>query len=1424
MNPSKVCPECGKPVPADSQHQVCPACLLAQALASQSAGGQPAPAATPPSPEEIAGKFPQFEILECLGRGGMGVVYKARQKSLNRLVAIKILAPERERDARFAERFAREAELLAKLSHPHIVTIHDFGETGGLYYLVMEFVDGVNLRDLLRDGKLEPKQALAIVPEICDALQFAHEHGIVHRDIKPENILLDRHGRVKVADFGLAKLIGGSPDAAPGTAESPARGDLTEAGKIMGTPSYMAPEQSEHPGEVDHRADIYALGVVLYQMLTGELPGKLLEAPSKKVQIDVRIDEIVLRALERKPELRYQTAGEFRTQLNTIAVGASVPPAEPSVAVAVPSRFSRTAIWGAIWILVLPVGLAMNSFAALYNAGLPRHDPWRLVIGLPGIALAVFGEMGFLGTTVLGWIAVTQIRRSAGKLHGLWLAVFDGLLFPLLAIDTLIIKADLGGRTHVVGPGLTPGTAMAERNIPGSVVLLWLAVIIIVDFLIIRAVWRAVQKGHANDGAAKSPFFNTPRDYLALCCAALSGILGAVSGVAGFGRVIELLILLLALLGIVLALPLRKSWAGWSAFGAGSLNAVIWLIASAVFSSQHSVPAVAHVELAAFRSRLPQGTHLSRDHHSVYVVHDGVDLHYVFYYAGDFGVKDARHQNAQTSAWQEEGRIQLPNGRTFDFHRESDSPTHVHINNIDADLSTGRVIELRDDGTPMGAGWSVPLKVALDPPALAHLIANPGAGQTAMRDANLSFSPVIEREVKDGEAIDFDSGKQSKLPEFDSADQGFGGIGERVAAGATWMEKQQMDALFDGHSLNAFGMKVRALQSKYWDAMIPTELNNSISCIDPKAPPQVLLAPAKEGPATYAFQTREGGKGILQVIAFTDTGVKLRYKLVQDGGTKPPVALTTTAASTDDIPAFGPATNGLQVPSFGPVMERVLPSGVPCREQLFQFRSGEIFVLGNGPGTSKEEAAYDEKRIEDAGGVDMSAASNEDRIYIEGRGCIFTQDADKLRWDTFTAGQVTQAMKRARHIEGEVTPTKKELPATYLFRTARGQLGIMEVLGAVDTKHADWTENGMKFRYKLVQGTGTTTVATPPLIFGQGTQGLQAALHVTPGEPFGLRIYIRNVSDKAISIDGASYRQEDECLLTDAAGKPVPITRVTHDIKMGMIGGYYSPGQVAVFQCAGLSFQSTDKAPSSAGYVAQAPPGRYTLRMRLRLPGDDVPFPAQAGVWHGELETGPVTIEVKDPATQSVAPVADSIWSSILGPAVELTVNDLQTTHENCALSLDTGKLVAVPANITLETLTNPSAQVDVIAWARDNQVDAIAFVTTEGDRTVKCGLLCPGLVVLRAENLQWDPNTADPRMLKEDFEEAMHNFNKIPPFADVTTTGEFPANYLILDTRTHRRGILQILGVSDNPRGVKIRYRLVEGAPVKKVTPAAGL
>jgi predicted Ser/Thr protein kinase len=276
-----------------------------------------------PSLEELAPLFPSLEIQACIGKGGMGVVYRARQKELDRVVALKILPPGIGRDPSFAERFSREARALAKLNHPGIVTIHESGQTGGLYFILMEYVDGLNLRQLLLNGRISPREALAIVPQVCDALQFAHDRGIVHRDIKPENLLIDRSGRVKVADFGLAKLTG--TEAAVSAAAQAEDLDLTQAGRIMGTPRYMAPEQSACPDAVDHRADIYALGVVLYQMLTGELPGERLDPPSKKIRLDVRLDEVVLRALEKEPERRYPSATEFKTRLTLAQAGMQSP-------------------------------------------------------------------------------------------------------------------------------------------------------------------------------------------------------------------------------------------------------------------------------------------------------------------------------------------------------------------------------------------------------------------------------------------------------------------------------------------------------------------------------------------------------------------------------------------------------------------------------------------------------------------------------------------------------------------------------------------------------------------------------------------------------------------------------------------------------------------------------------------------------------------------------------------------------------------------------------------------------------------------------------------------------------------------------------------------------------------------------------------
>ncbi|HSH17684.1 MAG TPA: serine/threonine-protein kinase, partial [Verrucomicrobiae bacterium] len=247
----------------------------------------------------------------------------------------------------FAERFNREARALARLSHPHIVAVHEFGQTNGLNFFLMEYVDGVNLRQLQQRERLSPRDALQIIPQICDALQYAHDEGVVHRDIKPENVLVDRKGRVKIADFGLAKIMGRDNEALRLTAE----------GQIMGTPHYMAPEQLERPLAVDHRADIYSLGVVFYEMLTGDLPLGKFPPPSSRahragVQVDVRLDEIVLRALENDPERRYQKASEVKQRLDAVAA-APEPQALPTVNPEQPDRPKvRELLWAGIPVVV----------------------------------------------------------------------------------------------------------------------------------------------------------------------------------------------------------------------------------------------------------------------------------------------------------------------------------------------------------------------------------------------------------------------------------------------------------------------------------------------------------------------------------------------------------------------------------------------------------------------------------------------------------------------------------------------------------------------------------------------------------------------------------------------------------------------------------------------------------------------------------------------------------------------------------------------------------------------------------------------------------------------------------------------------------------------------------------------------------------
>jgi len=269
-------------------------------------------------PESCIGKIlGGCEIVAKVAQGGMGIVYKATQLNLGRTVAVKILSEDLAKDSSFVRRFLQEARAAAQLNHGNIVHVNDVGEYQGMYYFVMEFVDGENLREVLkRERQLPVYRALEITEEVCEALGHAHQRGIIHRDIKPENIMITPEGGVKLADLGLAKRV-----------DSEGRAGITHTGSILGTPYYMAPEQAKDFSQVDGRSDIYSLGVTLYRMIAGKVPfngrspvevmikaidgGKV---PIRELRDDVpaAVEEIVDRMMHPDPALRFQQIEEVK--------------------------------------------------------------------------------------------------------------------------------------------------------------------------------------------------------------------------------------------------------------------------------------------------------------------------------------------------------------------------------------------------------------------------------------------------------------------------------------------------------------------------------------------------------------------------------------------------------------------------------------------------------------------------------------------------------------------------------------------------------------------------------------------------------------------------------------------------------------------------------------------------------------------------------------------------------------------------------------------------------------------------------------------------------------------------------------------------------------------------------------------------------
>ena len=249
-----------------------------------------------PELAELDPLFPAYKFDCLIATGGMGAVYRAIQKSLDRKVAIKILPREFGKDAAFAASFEAEAKAMARLNHPNLISVFDFGEVNGMLYIVMEYVPGKSLYHSAHGRAIEVSKVISLITGICSGLSHAHKFGIIHRDIKPSNILLDQNAQPKIGDFGLAR---------------PVNARIPEGADIFGTPHYTAPEVIKSPQSVGHRADIYSVGILLHELLTGHLPSADPRPASVIAKCDHRFDDIIRRASDPLPELRYFSADEI---------------------------------------------------------------------------------------------------------------------------------------------------------------------------------------------------------------------------------------------------------------------------------------------------------------------------------------------------------------------------------------------------------------------------------------------------------------------------------------------------------------------------------------------------------------------------------------------------------------------------------------------------------------------------------------------------------------------------------------------------------------------------------------------------------------------------------------------------------------------------------------------------------------------------------------------------------------------------------------------------------------------------------------------------------------------------------------------------------------------------------------------------------
>jgi len=342
---------------------LCPRCLMDTVVTDLTSLDHPALAATGPRmpcPDlaQLSGQLPQYEFQELLGGGATGWVYRARQKSLDRWVAIKLLPnlPVDRNDA--VARFQQEAQILARLNHPRIVTVFDYGVTDDARYLVMELVAGPTLREEMSAAAFDPAEGVRVIDEVCEAIVLAHSRGIAHRDLKPENVIFEsseRTGHIKVADFGISRLIG--------EVQHPVVSTRTSL--VLGTPYYVAPEQIKGGAAPDHRADIFAIGVMLYELLTGQLPMGRFARPSQISSAPAAIDAVVMRCLESDPNRRFPDVASLRRALSVAGRGA-IMSARRVGWVTCAAIVLGLGVWGARFVLMpTPAGEAAQAKAEI---------------------------------------------------------------------------------------------------------------------------------------------------------------------------------------------------------------------------------------------------------------------------------------------------------------------------------------------------------------------------------------------------------------------------------------------------------------------------------------------------------------------------------------------------------------------------------------------------------------------------------------------------------------------------------------------------------------------------------------------------------------------------------------------------------------------------------------------------------------------------------------------------------------------------------------------------------------------------------------------------------------------------------------------------------------------------------------------------